>query len=156
MTKIMKIIVLFLGCRLLWIWVDQCGAEIGMGESLPFCLECTGFVSLLRLAVLGGTIHSIYKTLQRQPDVTDLIEREIPQAQTVRIHWDRIFLLLAILLYPIWVYWVDINITIPGPNETFILKGACKYARFKGTLLWIIEMLFISMSFKLLHNNSNR
>ncbi len=151
MTKIMSLISLFLGCHLLWIWVDQCGADLGMGESLPFCLECSGFVSIIRLLILGLSVKFIYKTLQTSVDETELLQRNYPHPQRIRIHWHRIFLLFSIISYPIWVWWIDKNTTIPGPHEIFLFQASCKYAGFKGTLLWMIEMLFITVGFKILH-----
>ena len=151
MNKILYIIALFLGCRLAWIWVDQCGANLGMGETLPFCLECSGFVSVLRLIILGIVINYIYEILKYPPIDTELIQRDINSVQTLRIHWHHIFLLLGIITYVLWISWIDKNTTIPGPDAFIILKKSCQYAGFKGTLLWAIEMVFVSLGFKILY-----
>ncbi len=151
MTKIMSIIALLLGCRLLWIWVDLCGPDLGMGETLPFCLECSGFVSVFRLLILGVAIMNINKTLKSPPEETQLLQRSVNQVQTVRIHWHRIFLLFGIISYPIWIYWIDKNTAIPGPDAIIIFQASCKYAGFKGTVLWGIQMLFVTAGFKILY-----
>ncbi|MCP4603464.1 MAG: hypothetical protein GY847_23590 [Proteobacteria bacterium] len=151
--KALKIIALFLGCRLAWSWVDQCGADLGMGETLPFCIECSSAATTMRLLLLGIAIWSIIRLLKSQPDNIQLHEDNELPAQTYRIHWHRIALLLAILTYPLWVWWIDINTIIPGPDALWPTSSSCRYPGVKGTIQWGIELIFVVCGFKVLHKD---
>lgn len=153
--RALKIITLLLGCRLAWNWVDQCGADLGMGETLPFCIECSGSATAMRLLLLSTAIWSIYRLLQSQPDSTQLYEDDAPPAQTYLIHWHRIALLLALLTYPLWVWWVDINTIIPGPDALWLTSSSCQYQGVKGTILWGIELIFVVWGSRVLHKDQS-
>jgi len=152
MNRLLYIISLFLGCRLCWIWIDQCGAELGMGETLPFCLECSGLATGIRLILLGISGWLIYKILKRLPEETSILEKDVYPAKTIRIHWQRIILLLGIISYPLWIYWIDKNTFIPGPEAFIITRVSCNYPGVKGTLLWAVEMTFVVLGFKILYS----
>jgi len=151
--KALKLIALFLTCRLAWIWVDRCGADIGLGESLPFCIECSGFQSLLRIVALAFSIVRIAILLRTETDITQIHQALAYPGQQFKIHWHRIALLGSIVTYPIWAWWVDKNTIIPGPDRVWILSSACVYPGFKGSLLWIIVLVLIVRGLRILHKN---
>lgn len=151
--KALKLIALFLACRLAWMWVDQCGADIGFGESLPFCLECSGFQSFLRIVILAVSAVRIAILLRSEPDVMQFHQALAYPGQQFRIHWHRIALLFFIATYPIWVWWIDKNTSIPGPDRFWILSSSCAYPGFKGSLLWLIVLVFVVRGLRILHKN---
>ena len=149
--KLLKIIVLFLGCRLAWKWLDLCGSDLGIGETLPFCIECSGIATAMRLLLLGIAFWIILIMLRSRPAYTQLYEDDRPPAQTFRIHWHRIALLLAIITYPLWIWWVDKNTIIPGPDAVLFIRTSCDYPGVKVTILWGIELIFGVWGFRILH-----
>ena len=152
--KAMNIITLYLGCRLGWIWFDRCGpTDIGLGEALPFCLDCSGMATFVRLLFLGIASYCIYRLLRLQPSDIQIHDVDAPPGRTFLIHWHRIVLLLALLSYPLWVSWVDTNTIIPGPDAIWITRTSCHYAGFKGTMLWGIVLTFVVFGFRILHRN---
>jgi len=151
--KTLKIIALLLACRLAWKWVDLCGADLGLGETLPFCIECSGLATVMRLLLLGLAIWSILRLLQSRPEYTQIYENDAPPAQTFLIHWHRIALLLALVTYPLWIWWIDTNTLIPGPEAVWFMDSSCRYPGFKGTLFWGIELIFVVCGFRILYRN---
>jgi len=151
--KALKIITLFLACRLCWIWIDQCGADLGFGEALPFCIECSGGATFLRLIILGTGSYAVYRILRHRPEDTQVRDDDVPMGKTYLIHWHRIILLLAIILYPLWIWWIDTNTFIPGPEANSLTRTICRYAEVKGTLLWVLVVGFATMGFKILHRS---
>lgn len=151
--KALKLITLFLGCRLIWIWFDQCGKDLGIGDTLPFCLDCSGMASFMRLLLLGVAIWRTFRLYQFPPDYTEIYENTSSPAKMIRIHWHRIALLLVLMIYPLWVSWVDANTNIPGPDAFWIVNSSCGYPGVKGTMLWCIVLLFIVWGLKILHRN---
>ncbi len=151
MTKLLKIIAFFLLCRLAWIWVDRCGENLGLGEALPFCLECSGLATIMRLVFLGVAVWGIQRELRSPPAITQIYEDDMPPAHSYRIYWHRIGLLLGILTYPLWAFWVDANTAIPGPGDLPILSAVCSSPGFKGTLLWAVVLVFLYIGLKILH-----
>ena len=151
--KALKIIVLFLTCRLCWVWLDQCGADLGLGEALPFCLDCSGLTSIVRLFFLVTGAYWVYSILQQRPEDTRLRDDDAPLGRTYLIHWHRIILLIAILTYPLLVWWVDSNTLIPGPDALSITRPICRYAAVKGTLIWALVVGFVALGFKILHRS---
>lgn len=151
--KALKIMALFLACSLVWRWLDQCGADLGVGETLPFCIDCSGMATFMRMVFLGAAIYGFYRIFQRQPENTEILDPDAPPGRTYLIHWHRIALLLALLTYPLWLWWIDSNTTIPGPDSVFLIINSCKYAGFKGTLLWGVELTFVVLTFRILHRN---
>ena len=151
MIKVVKLAILFLGCRLAWIWFEQCGADLGLGETLPFCLECSGIATIVRLLLLVIALWIIFKLYQIPPDNTEVYENISSPVQMIRIHWHRIALLLVLLTYPLWIWWVDSNTNIPGPDAFWITNSSCNYTGFKGTMLWGIELLFAVWGLRILH-----
>ena len=149
--KALKITALFVACRLCWIWLDQCGADLGLGEALPFCLDCSGGVTLIRLLILGAGAYHVYLTLRDQPEETGIHDNDLPLGHTYLIHWHRIALLAVIVTYPLWVWWVDSNTTIPGPDALFITRAICRNAESKGTATWVIAVGFVSLGFRIMH-----
>jgi hypothetical protein len=149
--KILKMIALFLACRLVWIWLDQCGADLGLGDALPFCLNCSGVATFFRLGVLGLGVYVVIRFLQEPPDIDHFPEDDPIPGQTYIVHWDRIALLFAVVTYPLWIWWVDSNTAIPGPAASLLTKSICKYAGLKGTLIWSVIVTFCVMSFKFLY-----
>ena len=151
--KLLKIVALFLGCRLAWIWFDRCGPELGLGETLPFCNECSGIVTIMRLLFLGLAIWIITRLLESEPEYMQLYDNDMPPAHSYRIHWQRVALLVAIVTYPLWVWWVDINTLIPDPSDIWLTRSSCRYAGVKGTMLWGIVLTFVVWGFRLLHKS---
>ena len=151
--KTLKIIALFLACRLVWKWVDLCGADLSLGETLPFCIECSGMATVMRLLLLGIAIWRILRLLQSRPEYTQIYENDTPFARTFLIHWHRIALLLALLTYPLWIWWVDANTLIPGPDAIGFINSSCRCPGFKGTLFWGIELIFVVCGFRILYRN---
>lgn len=151
--KALKLVALFLACRLVWIWIDQCGADIGLGETLPFCLECSGFQSFLRITTLIVSVLRIAILLRSRPDVTQIHQALTYPGQQFRIYWHRIALFVSIVTYPIWIWWVDRNTTIPGPDRIWIFSSSCTYPGLKGSLLWIITLVFIVRSLRILNKS---
>jgi len=149
--KLLKIIALFLGCRLIWIWFDLCGDDLGLGETLPFCIKCSGAATFFRLVFLGLAIWIIVRLLQNQPTGTQIFEEEEPPGHTFIIHWHRIALMLALVSYPLWIWWIDKNTIIPSPNEIWLIRYSCIYPGVKGTMLWGLVLLFIVGGFGILH-----
>lgn len=149
--KVLKMVALFLVCRLAWIWLDQCGSDLGLGEALPFCLDCSGSATAMRLTILllGGYV--VFNTLQRMPEVIPFPEDDPIPGQTYVIHWDRIALLAIVLFYPVLIWWFDRNTTIPGPETSALTRSICEYAGVKGTLIWAIVVTFIVTSFRFLY-----
>jgi len=153
MIKVVRLTILFLGCRLAWIWFDQCGADLGLGETLPFCLDCSGMSTVMRLLLLGVALWGIFILYQFPPDNTEIYESISSPAQMIRIHWHRIALLLVLMTYPLWIWWVDANTSIPGPDGFWITSSSCRYPGVKGTMLWGIVLLFAVRGLKILHRN---
>ncbi|MCK5125560.1 MAG: hypothetical protein KAR42_04830 [candidate division Zixibacteria bacterium] len=151
--KALKIIVLFLACRLCWVWLDQCGADLGLGEALPFCHDCNGLTTTIRLFILAFGAYLIYRILSQSPEDTDIQDDDVPLGRTYLIHWHRIILLLAIVSYPLWIGWIDSNTFIPGPNSLNITRPICKLALVKGTLIWVLVMGFAVIGFRILHRD---
>lgn len=151
--KALKIIVLFLACRLCWIWLDQCGADLGLGEALPFCLDCSSLATMMRLLFLIAGAYWVFHMLQRRPEDTQLRDDDAPLGRTYLIHWHRIILLVAIVTYPLWVWWVDSNTFIPGPDALSITRPICRYAGVKGTLIWVLVVGFVTLGFRVLHRS---
>ena len=151
--KALKIITLLLCCRLAWIWLDQCGANLGMGESLPFCIECSGITTFFRLLLLALAAYMISRILGSAPSPMQVYNRDLPYGRTFQIHWHRIILLLLVLGYPLWVAWVDANTFIPGPNRVPLLDLSCRHSGFKGSLLWAIEMICVVWTLRILHRS---
>jgi len=151
MIKLLKIIAIFLFCRLVWIWIDRCGADLGLGETLPFCIECSGITTLIRLILLALAMRFVLYLLQRPPAYNQLYGDDIVPVRTYRVYWHRIAFLLGILTYPLWVWWIDKNTIIPGPDAVWLIRESCLHPGFKGTLLWGVVLLFIVWVFKTLH-----
>ncbi len=151
--KALKIIVLFLACRLCWVWLDQCGADLGLGEVLPFCLDCNGLTTTIRLLIMAFGAYLIYRILSHNPEDTDIQDDDVPLGRTYLIHWHRIILLLTIVSYPLWVGWIDSNTIIPGPDSLRITSSICKSALLKGTIIWILVMGFAVIGFRILHRD---
>ncbi len=151
--KALKIIALFLGCRLVWTWLDQCGADLGLGEALPFCLACNGLTTIVRLMILAGGAHVFYGILRKPADETEIVDPDLPPGRMYLIHWHRIALLLVIVLYPLWVWWIDRNTIIPGPQASVLTRFICESTAVKGTVIWSIVVTFIVASFGVLHKN---
>ena len=151
--KTLKIITLFLGCRLVWKWIDLCGADLGLGETLPFCIECSGMATVMRLLLLGIAVWIVFRLLESHPEETQMYEDDAPHGQTFRIHWHRIALLLSLVTYPLLVWWVDKNTIIPGPDTLWLTWASCRYPAVKGTIFWGIELIFVVWGFKVLHRN---
>ena len=151
--KTLKIIALFLGCRLVWKWIDLCGADLGLGETLPFCIECSGMATVMRLLLLGIAVWIVFRLLESHPEETQMYEDDAPPGQTFRINWHRIALLLSLVTYPLWVWWVDKNTIIPDPDTLWLIRASCRYPGVKGTILWGIELIFVVGGFKVLHRN---
>lgn len=151
--KALKIMVLFLACRLGWVWLDQCGADLGLGEALPFCLDCSGVTSIIRLLLMAAGAYWVYQILQRSPEDTRLCDDDAPLGRTYLIHWHRIILLIAILTYPLWVWWVDSNTFIPGPDALIITRPICRYVAVKGTVIWVLVIGFVTLGFRILHRS---
>ena len=151
--KLLKIIALFLLCRLAWIWFDRCGDDLGLGETLPFCIECSGLATIMRLFLLGFATWVIARMLESDPEYMQLYENDMSPAHSYRIHWHRIALLIGIVAYPLWVWWLSINTIIPGPNEVWLIQSSCHYPGVKGTMLWGIVLTFVVWGFRLLHKN---
>ena len=151
MKKLLYLVILFLSCRLMWIWFQQCGTILGMGETLPFCIDCEPFATLVRLILLGIVIWYISKPLHEPVAETVLVDQDITPVEILSIHWHRIFVLLALLSYPIWIDWLDSNMKLPSPWDIFLISASCEYDGLKGTFLWTIEMLFVAVGFRILH-----
>ncbi|MCH9031991.1 MAG: hypothetical protein IIB00_07005 [candidate division Zixibacteria bacterium] len=151
--KALKIIALFLGCSLAWLWIDQCGAYLRVGETLPFCIDCSGMATFMRIVLLGIAMYGFYRIIQSRPDDTELLDPDTPPGRTYLIHWHRIALLLALLTYPLWLSWIDDNTIIPGPDALWLTRNSCRYAGVKGTLLWGVELSFVVITFRILHRN---
>ncbi len=149
--KALKIIAVFLACRLVWIWLDQCGADLALGDALPFCLQCNGFSSVFRLSFLGAAGYVIFRTLQEAPDVELLPEDDPTPGQSYIIRWDNIAILIAVVSYPLLIWWLDEHTTIPGPQNMILFDLVCKYAGFKGTLIWGVIVTFLVISFRILY-----
>ncbi len=149
--KALKIIALLIGLRLVWIWLDQCGADLGLGEALPFCLECDGITTLVRLMMSFAGAHVFYGILNKPADETEIVDADLPPGRTYLIHWHRIGLLLVILFYPLWVWWIDSNTIIPGPESIALTRFICESSAVKGTMIWGSIVTFIVMSFGVLH-----
>jgi len=152
-VKALKIMVLFLVCRLCWIWLDQCGADLGLGEALPFCLDCSGLTTTVRLLLLAGGGYAVHRTLQSRPEDTHLRDDDVPLGRTYLIHWHRIILLVVILSYPLWVWWIDSNTIIPGPDTLVLTKPICRYTGVKGSLIWVLVVWFSTLGFRILHRS---
>lgn len=99
--KALKLVSLFLGCRLIWAWFDLCGANLGIGETLPFCLACSGLATTMRLLLFVGAALAMYRLFQIPPIETVIREADLPPGQMYRIHWHRIALVVVILTYPL-------------------------------------------------------
>ena len=151
--KTLKIISILLICRLVWKWIDLCGADLSLGETLPFCIECSGMATFMRLLLLGIAIWIILRLLRSRPEYTQIYENDAPPGQTFLIHWHRIVVLFALVTYPLWISWVDTNTLIPGPDAVWLTSSSCRYPGFKGTLFWGIELIFIVCGFRVLHKN---
>lgn len=147
----LKIIAVFLACRLVWTWLDLCGADLGVGEALPFCHNCNGFATTVRLLFLGLGGFVIFRTLQEAPNVELIPEDDPTPGQSYIIRWDNIAILIAVVGYPLWVWWLDQNTTVPGPQDMILFDLLCRYAGFKGTLIWGVIVTFLVMSFRILY-----
>lgn len=151
--KVLRIVALFLGCMLVWRWFDLCGADLGIGETLPYCIGCSSTASGVRLVMLIVAVIVIGVILKHCPAVTQIYDNQPPLAQTYRIHWHRIALLLAILSFPLWVSWVDAHTIIPGPESLPFTRSTCHNSDVKGTMFWAIELIFVVWGFKILHRS---
>lgn len=151
--KLLKLIAIFLWCRLVWTWFDLCGSDLGLGESLPFCIECSGLISALRIIILLITIRLIVMIVNNPPGYTQIYDEDRPPGQVYRIHWHRIALLASIVSYPLWVWWIDKNTLIPGPDSVWLIESSCHNPEIKGTFLWCIVNLFAVWGFRILHRD---
>ncbi len=149
--KALRITVLFIICRLLWIWLDQCGSDLGFGEALPFCVECSGITTAIRLMMLALGSYVFIQILQERPEETQIRDDDTPPGRTYLIHWHRIALLLIILFYPVLIAWFDQNTTIPGPDALALTNDICSDTEFKGSIIWGLIVTFIVSSLKILH-----
>jgi len=151
--KVLKLIALFLGCRLIWTWFDRCGDDLGLGETLPFCIECSALTTVMRLLFLAIAIWGVSRLIESEPEYVQLHDNDMPPAHSYRIHWHRIALLLAILAYPLWIWWIASNTILPGPDAFSLTRSSCRFPGVKGTLLWGIVLSFLVWGFRILHKN---
>lgn len=151
--KLLKLIALLFGCMLVWEWFDRCGSDVGFGEALPFCIDCSGFTTICRFIMLTLAGWMMYRIVQTPPDETEIYGDSTEEERTYLIHWHRIALLVSLLLYPLWVLWLDANTNIPGPECVPFFRLTCRYVGFKGTVLWGIALLFVGLGFRILHKD---
>ena len=151
--KLLTIISLLLSLFLIWQWFDHCGEEVVLGETLPFCNDCSTFASVLRLIFLAGAGTVVGVTVKRPQPPTVLYRPFSYPVRELRIHWHRLALLIAVLGFPLWISWLDFYTDIPGPDEIWITKRACVNAEVKATFLWAIEVTFVVLGFRILHRN---
>ena len=149
--KLLTMISLVLSLFLIWEWFDHCGAEVVVGETLPFCNDCSTFASVLRLLILVGAGSLIGLIASHGQPPTVVYRPFAYPAHEFRIHWHRIALLIVVLGFPIWISWLDFYTDIPGPDEIWITRKACGRAEVKASFLWFFELGFIVLAFKFLH-----
>lgn len=140
MNRLLPIISTLVAFYFIRQWYSTCGSDISVGHTLPFCNDCTAWVTMFRLLVLAGAVAAVIKMLRREP-VSTVVYRPFTQpVRVVRIHWGRIILLGLILTFPLWRWWVDLNTDLPEVADIWLIRRACIDTGFKGTLIWIAEL----------------
>ena len=151
--KLLILISLFLSLLLIWEWFDHCGEEVVLGETLPFCNDCSTFASVVRLILLVVAGVFVGLTVKRGQSPTVVYRPFSYPAHAFRIHWHRLALLIALLGFPLWISWLDFYTDIPEPNEVWLIKSACSNAEVKATFLWTIELTFVVFGFRILNKS---